>query len=150
MCKFFRGKNAWKIVQIAGLLSKFGEGVIENQWFTRAILSIVPRPSHGVRKMYAWCTLFLCLKLFEKRQREGVVSRCNQSKGVHKTFAKMPFCAKNYGIFEKNCAKIDVFCANACVIKNILLSLHRFSQTVLWNVGWRYGTGFLVTCWTST
>ena len=43
----------------------------------------------------------------------------------------MPFCAKNYGIFEKNCAKIDVFCANACMIKNILLNVGYGVEAVL-------------------
>ena len=33
-----------------GALSKIGEGVIDNQWFRHAILTIVPRPSEESRK----------------------------------------------------------------------------------------------------
>ena len=33
-----------------GALSKIGEGVIDNQWFRHAILTIVPRPFEESRK----------------------------------------------------------------------------------------------------
>ena len=37
-------------VRSATLLSKIGEGEIDNQWFKWVKMTIVPRPSHGVCK----------------------------------------------------------------------------------------------------
>ena len=36
-----------------GALSKIGESEIDNQWFTGAKMTIVPRPMHDVCMMYA-------------------------------------------------------------------------------------------------
>lgn len=52
----------------------------------------------------------------------------------------MLFCAKIYGNFEKNCAIIHIFCANACIIKKKALPLQRISGYKMerWSAIWNW------------
>ena len=49
-----------------GALSKIGEGVIDNQWFRHAILTIVPRPFEDRSKIVSWCKEFKRFKRLEE------------------------------------------------------------------------------------